>query len=170
MLAVKDIEAKIVDALRAATTSLKFAHEVTGFWQTSAYGVLKSLESRTNLVALVEVATSTISQSTFSSPDSSFDASVRLAVRLDLDPQGEAFAAFAEALDALFRKWMRLTYQQTFTALDVDGYSVDGVGVTGSQPTIDTEAKVAAASWTLNLAGSFQPETQTETSPETTEA
>lgn len=162
MLAAKAIEAKIVSAIRDALAARTEPHEVTGFWQTTAYGVLKSMETRTDLVALVEVSTSSATQSAFSSPDSSFDASVRLAVRLDLDPQGEAFAAFAEALDALFRGWMRLTYQQTFTALDVDGYSVDGLGIAGSLPELDAEAKVASASWTLDFAGTFR-ETSTQT-------
>lgn len=174
MLTSRAIEAKAVAAIRDAMKTLPASHAVVGNWQPTAYGALKAFENRPSIVALVEVATDPPNQPTYSAPEATLSMSVRLAVRAQLDPQGETFAAAADALDGLFRDWMRLTYQTTFTALDADGFSVDGLSVSGSAPSLDTDEQIASAAWTLDLSGAFAhaddtAATSTETETETTE-
>ena len=158
MLIEQDLEAKILAALSSAlpATPKCFA---TGFWQPSALAVLKRVENTPDAVAILEVATSPAKRETFSVPVVTFDVTVALVVRLDLDPQGTAFAALAEAIIATFREWQAATYQQTFTALDVDGLSADDVAISATTPVIDTSTQTARLSWSLTISGTYIPET-----------
>ena len=156
MLIEKEIEAKILAAISAVLPALLPSHSLVGFWQPAAVGNLKRIEDDPSDVAFIEVMTAQGSQATFSDPDISYPVAVQLTVRADLDPDGSALVAFTDPLTALFREWMGATYQQTFTALDIDdAVSIDNVGVSGSAPAIDLAASVIRVRWDLTLSGSL---------------
>lgn len=156
MLIEQELEARIIAAVRAAIPEDAPRHEVVGLWQPASAGTLKGFRSDKSAVALIEVATGLGAQETFSNPTVSHSVTVTLFVRLDLDTRGTALLVFSDAISALFRKWMAATYQQTFTDLDGDGLSVDGVGVSGSLPEVDVDGMAASVSWTLALSGYYQ--------------
>lgn len=155
MLIERELEARVVAAIRAAIPADAPRHVVAGLWQPTAAGTLKGFEDDPSATALIEVATGLGAQETFSSAVVSHAVTVTLYVRLDRDAQGNALLAFAEPVSALFRAWMAATYQRTFDALDGDGLSVDGVGVSGSLPDIDRDEMVATVTWTLALSGYY---------------
>lgn len=155
MLIEKTLEEKILTALRAVLPT-DVPLTLVGFWQPTAPGEVKNFESDPTAVALIEVSTGLGSQETFSNPTVSFAVSVNLTVRLELDTQATRILELVEPISELFKGWMAATYQQTFTDLDTDGLSVDGVGVSGGSPALDTSAKVARVGWSLNLSGSYQ--------------
>lgn len=154
MLIEKELEGKILTAL-ADCLPADVKATVVGFWQPTALGEVKGWED-SDSAALLEVAVGLGQQETFSNPVVSFNVAVALAVRLELDAQAENILKLVEPISELFKDWMAATYQQTFTALDVDGLSVDGVGVAGEVPQLDPNAKVARVGWSLTLSGSYQ--------------
>ena len=163
MLIEKLVEDKIADAISAALPASVPAHAVFGFWHPSAAGKLKWLEDSPEAVAIVSLVTSTIPQPTFSSVAVTFPVAVTLSVRLDRDLDGSALLAFAEPISNLFRSWVKSNYQSSFTALDVDGFSVCEVTVDGSVPSFDLDRNLVKVAWTLTLSGSFREPAATPT-------
>ena len=153
------VEAIVVEAIKGAiaAASPSVPCVVSGFWQPSLAGSIKRGESP-DTVAFVNVATSLGNQPTFSDPNVTLTVAVTLAVRCERDAQSNALPAIAAAIDALFRDWQRRTYQDTFTDLDVDGLSIDELGINAGDPTVNFAAKVATIPWRLSLSGVFNPE------------
>jgi len=163
MLIEKALEEKVLTSI-AAVLPATHKHILAGFWQPTAPGKLKGLEEDPEATALVETSLGLGNQATFSDPNVTFPLSVQLTVRLELDPQGQKLLDFTEPMHNLFKGWMAATYQQTFTALDIDGLSVDEVSVGGGSPVLDTSAMVGRVKWDITLAGSYRPSTN---NPET---
>lgn len=157
MLIEKTLEEKIVSAVSGALNAVGIPFTIVGFWQPSAMGEVKHWESDPSSAALIGIVTGLGQQDTFSNPTVAFDVAVNLIVRAELDTQAANILKFVEPISELFKGWMASTYQQTFTALDIEGLSVDGVGVKGGTPELDTSAKVVRVGWSLNLSGSYQP-------------
>ena len=159
MLKAKALEAKLLEKIAAALPADIPPYVLAGFWQPSAPGIVKDVETIGSSSGLIEVATSLGRRQTASVSAVTFTVTVNLVVRLELDSQGEKLLDFTEPLQALFDGWMGANYQQPLTALDVPGLSIDGVGVDGGAPRLDIPAKVARVAWTLDLSGTYEPET-----------
>lgn len=158
------LEKKIIDAIVAKYAALSVAlpkHQVFGAWQPSLTSVIKNAEDVDN-VATVAVSLGTFAQETYTSPAANATGTVALVVRFDMDPKGTALIRFAEPIDDMFRSWQSETYQQAFTALDINGFSVDDVTVNGgTAPHLDTAAGTVSVTWTFTLSGSYRETTTT---------
>lgn len=151
----KELEANIVAAVSAALADAGIdGCDVYGTWRTAGNGYVRWIESGTGKAA-VFVSVATAIPTTYTTPSVDFNANIELAVRPELDPTGDALLAISKAIENLLRTWQAETYQQAFTALDVEGeFSVGSVGGnTGSAPTIQDGRCIV--SWPVTLSGSY---------------
>lgn len=159
----KDLEAKIIAAIAdkfAAIDGLP-AHQIIGVWQPSIAGAVKNEEDPAT-VAMIAVAISTASHGTYTAPDVSFRGAVGLTVKIESDPTGSALVQFAEPIEDLFKAWQSDTYQQAFTALDLDNLSVDEISIGDAQPpAIDTRRGTVSLAFPFSISGSYRDTTQT---------
>jgi len=156
----KTLEDKIITAITAAmpATITPAQYDAVGFWQTNAVARINGILADPSKVALIEVATGLGNQVTFSDPNVTFAVTVSLVLRAEIAVNDNALATFAEPINELFKGWMASTYQQTFTALDINGkLSVDEVSVSGGTPAISTDNMVSSVTRNLTLAGSYPP-------------
>lgn len=128
--------------------------QIFGVWQPSAVGYLKNQEEAAS-VATIAVAVGTLSRDIYSTGTATYSGSIVLNVRAELDPTGQAFLALAAPIEKLLKDWQGSTYQQSFTALDVPGFSVGSLAVSGGNtPQMDFSAKTITLSWPFALSGS----------------
>lgn len=152
---VQEIEKRLIDAIAAKLAGVGDKLDILGTWQTTGDDILARLEGER--AALLTVAFSTPSQTTFSAPMFSISATVGLFVRYELDRENSLFPAICQGLGELFRDYMSSTYQAEFTALDTDEVSIDDFSVGGgAAPIIDRERCEVSISWPITLSGTYK--------------
>ena len=156
MLIQKELEEKLLTIYRAALTAAGITNvTISGAWETAQSGLVKWVEGDGTSAAFVNVAVGNPGWQTFSTPVVSFNVNTSLFVRTELDPTGELLAAIAGVIEDIHRNWQTSTYQQTFTALDLDNLSVDGIALgVGASPTVDGANCVVT--WPFTLNGSYR--------------
>lgn len=130
-------------------------------------GAWQPIDETPDAVAIVTVAVATPTVTTYTSPHHTFDGSVTLATRLELDPRSDKLRALAEALCQLFDSWQAQTYQEGFAALDIDKdgvvLHVDEISVEGAAPQYDRDAGIRSVTFALTLQASIVPKPITTT-------
>ena len=125
--------------------------EIVGAWQTFAAGLVKGQDTG-EADARAEVVASPRSFDNFTTPSANFPIAVTLKVRAERDPQGELFAACADALLALLQSW-QTSIAAVKSALAVDGFAPCGVKLDGGEVSFDEDAVAYVVSETFTVRG-----------------
>lgn len=152
MLIQKDIEEKMVQALRVHLGTIKSV-EVRGAWAEAFSGLTRWSENPES-DAFVSVALGTPSRTASTDPSAAMSANVSVFVRIERDPTGAKLCAIAEALQELFDVWIGFSHNDILTDLDIEEFSVDSISLSaGGSPTLQND--VAAVTYPLEISGSF---------------
>jgi len=160
-----DLESKLISAIdeRLVAASVP-SYQIFGPWSITP-GTVRNVQSESS-VAVVSVSVGTPKCETYTTGTVSFAGSVEIVVRLELDPSGSALSAFASVVDDLFRAWQAETYQQAFTALDIQAFSVgDFSAGAGSPPAVDRVRSLVSVSFPFSISGVYVTPANMNTQP-----
>lgn len=154
MLICKELEQKIVADLKGRIGEANGV-KVRGSWEDAGRGLIKWVNEDTTAPAFVSVAVGTPQRETRSANQLSFSANITLFVRIELDVAASIMCGTAEKIESAVTEWQSFTYQQFFTAFDIEGVlSVDDITVGGGgSPTLNNG--IASVTWPVVLTGSL---------------
>ena len=159
----KQIEAKIAAALRSLALD---GLQVVGAWESCAAGSVRNRETAES-TAKAAVAVGVRSYPNYTIPTVEIPGTIAIAVRIERDPTGDRFDAYASGVTALLDNWHRdICAADGAGALDVEGFNAAGFSMTGGgAPTIDRAAGVASVAFSFTIYGCMvapEPPTNSE--------
>ncbi|MBO7687681.1 MAG: hypothetical protein J6V72_14920 [Kiritimatiellae bacterium] len=149
------IEQKLESAIVAAVEALGVSGmDVSGLWNPVSAGFVKGEEANSSAAAgaVVRVAPRAYDAVTF--PTATFDCTVSLVVRTDLDPDGAILASAADKISAFLARLHRTVAHGEDQGLDVDGLDVAAFHLTGgSGPVFDEAVATWAVTYNFTVVG-----------------
>lgn len=139
----QELESKIVAAIEALGVN---GLDVRGLWNPVAAGLVKGSEDDSSVPAAAVVRVSPRAYDAVTFPTATFDGTVSLVVRTDLDPTGTVLALASDEISALLARLHRTVAHGDDQGLDVDGLDVAAFHlVGGTGPAFDQ----TAATWSV---------------------
>ena len=160
-----DLEKRIVAAVAALGVS---GLEVHGLWNPVDAGLVKGEETDASVPAAAVVRVSPRAYDNVTFPTATFDCSVAIVVRTDLDPTGSLLATVANAVSGLLARLHRTVAHGRNSSLDVAGLEVAAFHLTGGDgPEFDRASATWAVTYSFTVVGvvsdaTLQPTTQEE--------